>query len=101
MKKYGSIDLLKKLYSKLCATDIIYDDIDNEYKIVDFKISIDLVGHVNVTYQKHYVIVSPIEYTGSTDYIIDDLSDNEHYEYCDTLNDICTCVSNIIKSWFE
>ena len=97
MKKYGSIDLMKKLYAMLYATDIIYDDID----IVDFKVSIDLVGHVNVTYHNHFIVISPIEYTGSTDYIIDDLSNDEHYEYCDTLNDICTCVSNIIKSWFE
>ena len=96
MKKYGSIDLVKKLYAMLYATDIIYDDVD----IVDFKISIDLVGHVNVTYQKHYVVVSPVEYDGSTDYIIDDLSNDEHDNQCDNMNNICDCVLSIVKMWF-
>ena len=94
MKKYGSIDLVKKLYDSL---DISYEYIN----AVEFKVATDLVGHVTVTYQKHYVVISPIECDGSTDYIIDDLTDNEHSEYCDALNDICTCVSNIVKSWFE
>ena len=96
MKKYGSIDLVKKLYAMLYATDIIYDDID----IVDFKISIDLLGHVNVTYDNHFIVISPIEYTGSTDYIIDDLSNDEHDTQCDTMNNICDCVLSIVKMWF-
>ena len=97
MKKYGSIDLLKKLYSKLYATDIIYDNVN----AVDFKISIDLMQHVNVTYNNHFIVIAPIEYDGSTDYIIDDMTDNEHVDYCNNLTDICTCVLTIIKYWFD
>ena len=97
MKKYGSFDLVKKLYNTLCATDII----DNGVDAVEFKVSIDLVGHVHVDYDKHFIIVSPIECDGSTDYIIDDMTDDEHENYCDNIDDICTCVSTIVKHWFD
>ena len=99
MKKYGSMDLVKKLYAMLYSPslDIIYSNVD----AIDFKVSIDLIGHVKVTHQRHYIVISPIEYDGSTGYIIDDMSNSEHIDYCNNLNDICTCVSTIIKSWFK
>ena len=96
MKKYGSIDLVKKLYAMLYSLDILYDDND----IVDFKISINLLGHVNVTYDNHFIVISPIEYNGSTDYIIDDLSNDEHNNQCDNMNNICDCILSIVNTWF-
>ena len=97
MKKYSSIDLLKKLFLKLYATDIIYDNVNT----VEFKIAIDLMQHVNITYDNHFIVISPIEYDGSTDYIIDDLSNDEHNNQCDNMNNICDCILSIVKTWFE